>query len=114
MQHQLYDIHRQFIPSVPSTQDQFDVSLDWFILDGKSMVIADIIHSDGLRVLLFSSDENLCILSRAEFIFGDGTFRICPWPWYQVFIMPNSAVPVVFALLPDKSRRNHSTAICQN
>ena len=78
IQHKLYDIRRQFIPSAPSTQDQFDVSLDWFNLDGKSMVIADIVHSDGLRVLLFSTDENLCILSRAEIIFGDGTFRICP------------------------------------
>ena len=80
MQHKLYDIRRSFIPAAPSTQDEFNVTSDWFQIDKESMVIADISHNDGLRVLIFSTSENLSILSRSEFIFGDGTFRICPWP----------------------------------
>ena len=77
MQHKLYDIRRSFIPAAPSTQDEFNVTSDWFQIDKESMVIADISHNDGLRVLIFSTSENLSILSRSDIIFGDGTFRIC-------------------------------------
>ena len=46
------------------------------------------------------------------FFSGDGTFKITPWPWYQVFIIhasvgKTSSVPVVFSLLPDKTRRSY-------
>ena len=72
----------------------------------------DKLHSDGLCVLLFSSDESLQVLSRARTILADGTFRICPSLWYQVFIISaefreNAFVPVAFGLLPDKKRRSY-------
>ena len=44
MQHKLYDIRRSFIPAAPSTQDEFNVTSDWFQIDKESMVIADISH----------------------------------------------------------------------
>ena len=44
-------------------------------------------------------------------ISGDGTFRITPYLWYKTFILHasvgHSAVPVVFALLPDKKKRSY-------
>ena len=89
-----------------------DVTSEWFLLNEESIVTADIIHSDGLRVLSFSSTSCLQILSRAETIFADGTFKITPWPWYQLFIIhasvgPSSSVPIMFSLLPDKTRRSY-------
>ena len=70
------------------------------------MVKGDVLHSDGLRVLLFSTDESLNILARARTVVCDGTFRITPYLWYQTF-RKNSFVPVCFGLLPDKTRRSY-------
>ena len=51
----------------------------------ESVVKGDILHSDGLRVILFSTEDSLQILSRAQTILADGTFRITPHLWYQTF-----------------------------
>ena len=52
------------------------------------------------------------IYSDIYYILGDGTFRITPSLWYQTFILHasvgRSAVPVLFALLPDKQKRSYS------
>ena len=111
LQSSMYRIRREFIPAAPSTQAELDTSLDWFLLHDsqESMVKGDILHSDGLRVLLFASDESLKIMARARTILADGTFRITPYLWYQTFILSaefreNSFVPVAFGLLPDKKR----------
>ena len=47
-----------------------------------------------------------------ETFLGDGTFRVTPYPWYQVFLLhcsvgPTSTVPVCFSFLPDKCRRSY-------
>ena len=112
MQTSLYRIRRKFIPPAPASQAELDVHLDWFLISrdpDESLVKGDVIHSDGLRVLLFSSDESLNILARARTILCDGTFRITPYLWYQTFVLnaefrENSFVPVAFGLLPDKTR----------
>ena len=86
----LYRIRRQFIPPAPSSQIDLDENLDWFLVGrnpDESLVKGDIVHSDGLRVLLFSTDESLIILGRTRTILCDGTFRITPYLWYQVFIV---------------------------
>ena len=108
-------MRRRFIPAAPTTQAELDINLDWFLVNHdpkESLVKGDILHSDGLRVLLFSTDESLNILARAQTILCDGTFRICPYLWYQVFVISaefrdNSFVPVCFGLLPDKKRRSY-------
>ena len=113
----MYRIRREFIPPAPKTQSQLDVNLDWFLLDScsqssESIVKGDILHSNGLRVLLFASDETLKIMSRSRTILADGTFRITPHLWYQTFVLnaefrTNQFVPVAFGLLPDKKRQSY-------
>ena len=108
----MYSIRRQYIPPAPTIQVELDTTLDWFKVSlgsDESMVKGDIIHIDGLRVLLFSTDESLKIMSRSRIILADGTFLICPYLWYQVFILnaefrENCFVPVCFGLLPDKKK----------
>ena len=112
VQSTLYGLRRDFIPPAPNTQAELDTSIQWFNLGGdssESIVKGDTIHSDGLRVLLFASDESLRIMARSQTILADGTFRITPYLWYQTFILSaeyrdNSFVPVAFGLLPDKKR----------
>ena len=106
VQTNLYRIRRQYIPA------DLDIGLDRFLCSREPrefIVKGDILHSDGLRVLLFATDESLNILARARTVLGDGTFRITPYLWYQVFVvsaefLDNSFVPVAFGLLPDKKR----------
>ena len=51
------------------TQAGLDVSLDWFLVSPTETVVkGDVLHSDGLRVLLFASDESLRIMARARTI----------------------------------------------
>ena len=73
----LYNIRRKFIPPAPASQEDFDVNSAWFHVDGKSIVLSDVIHSDGLRVLTFSTTENLEILSRSGVYFYKLVFGIC-------------------------------------
>ena len=106
----LYRLKRKFIPSAPTSQADLNVDLDWFhISSQESIVKGDLLHSDGLRVILFASDDSLKILARARTILADGTFKITPYLWYQTFILSAEYqdfqfVPVAFALLPDKKR----------
>ena len=112
IQTSLYRIRRLFISPEPSSQTDLDVNLNWILVSrnpNESLIKGDIVHSDGLRVLLFSTDESLSILARSSTILCDGTFRICPYLWYQVLIVSaefqeNSFVLVAFGLLPDKKR----------
>ena len=112
VQTSLYRIRREFIPAAPTSQAELNTNLDWFLVNREpreSLVKGDILHSDGLRVLLFASDESLKIMARDRTILADGTFRITPYLWYQTFVISaefreNSFVPVAFGLLPDKKR----------
>ena len=78
--------------------EEFDKNLKWFLISNpndaddsledeesqgrlESIVKGDKIHSDGLRVLLFATEDSLRMLARARTILGDGTFRICPTLW---------------------------------
>ena len=70
MQSSLYRERRKYIPPAPACQEDLDVLSPWFLSGEESLVIGDIIHSDGLRVLVLSSNECLEILSRAETIHG--------------------------------------------
>ena len=61
----LYRRRRDHIPANPKTQEEFNVYLEMFrYMDGKGICIGDIQLSDGRRVLLFSSDAHLKILTR--------------------------------------------------
>ena len=71
----------------------------------ESLVKGYIVHSDGLMVLLFSTDESLSILGRARTIPCDGTFLSVVFV-VSVEFCENSVVPVAFGLLSDNKRYN--------
>ena len=119
IQSTMYRIRREYIPAAPKSQAELDTTLPWFLFDSssssssESIVKGDILHSNGLRVLLFASDDTLKLMSRARTILADGTFRITPYLWYQTFVLhaefkKNQFVPVAFGLLPDKKRQSYN------
>ena len=57
LQTKMYAIRRLFIPPAPETQDELDIHSKRFLINDKTIVIGDYLHSDGLRTLGCSTDE---------------------------------------------------------
>ena len=89
IQSTLYQIRREYLPTAPYSQEDFDTDLDWFLIEAtdnldvtleddrsdnqskENIVKGDKICSDGLRVIMFASEHSLKILTRARTILGD-------------------------------------------
>ena len=103
----LYRHRQSFIPKAPSSYDDFDISHEWFQFTSNESVVKGDVNVNGGRVILFTSKESLKLISRTEAIGLDGTFKISPKLWKQVFIVNAQVIsdlwlPVAFAFLPDK------------
>ena len=65
--------------------------------------------------MLFTINDIMEVLARAKEILGDGTFKITPFLWGQVFVISAQVTPFVFVpvaafLMPDKTRASYSEA----
>ena len=60
-------------------------------------------------IIVFTTVGNLHHLGRAETWYGDGTFSVCPYLFYQLYTIHaevhGQILPLVFNLLPSKSKR---------
>ena len=76
---------------------------------GKLFLIDD--SKDDDRVLLFSTDDNLKLLSKHRDWLGDGTFKILPLLFLQLYSIlveiNNFIIPLAFGLLPNKTQRTY-------
>ncbi|XP_022161380.1 uncharacterized protein LOC111027331 [Myzus persicae] len=79
-------------------------------IDGRTFLINDIEPVES-RILVFATKENLDLLSKSDHWFADGTFKSCPPLFTQVYtihvIKHNLVIPVVFALMPDKTQSSY-------
>ncbi|CAF1092581.1 unnamed protein product [Brachionus calyciflorus] len=64
--------------------------------------------TDKNRVIFFTTDQNLKLLSTYRDWYCDGTFSICPSPFKQVYtihiIIRGTTLPMVYAFLPNKKQ----------
>ncbi|CAF1618235.1 unnamed protein product, partial [Rotaria magnacalcarata] len=67
------------------------------------------------RIIIFSSTEQLQLLENGEELLVDGTFKVSPSIFYQLYAMHvvyrNAVLPVVFALLPNKTEQTYRRLI---
>ncbi len=74
---------------------------------GKLFLIDD--SNDDERVLLFSTKKNLKLLSENLDWLGDGTFKILPLIFFQLYtilvVINNFIIPLAFGLLPNKKQK---------
>ena len=86
-QNSMYAARNEIIPGAPKTQFDFDLNLPWFQYTSSERYVIGEASSDHGRIVVFSTTQHLQQLARAETILGDGTFKICPSLWRQVFII---------------------------
>ena len=62
--------------------------------------------SEGSRIIVFGTDDSLSRLCASDIVLMDGTFKVCPRVFYQLYVihshMCGTVLPELFCLLPDK------------
>ena len=88
IQSRLYNKKYEFVPRDPVDMKDFDPDLPWCrLISGENIIKGDTLLENGKRILMFSTNDLLEIAARAAEILGDGTFKITPKLWGQVFVI---------------------------
>ncbi|KAE9522326.1 hypothetical protein AGLY_017272 [Aphis glycines] len=103
-------------PVNPSTLSEINIIDPYtFTLNKKPFLLYDSGSDDVNRILLFSTEENLKILSDQCHWFIDGTFKSSPQLFTQILtihaIKYDTVLPLVFALVPNKTRDSYTKII---
>ena len=103
---QLYRQRHFLIPQ--SAKDVNDIILndEWSQTEsGEHFILIDDI-SEGSRIIVFGTDDSLHRLCASDIASIDGTFKVCPRVFYQLYDihshMYGTVLPELFCLLPDK------------
>ena len=80
--------------------------------DQRRFLLYDSGRGDVNRMLIFSTDQFLQTLHDSEHWMCDGTFKVSPNLFYQVYtvhaLIRNNVLPCVFVLLPNKQHVTYS------
>lgn len=114
----IYHERRKSYPALPkSLNETLDVlrTLDVSTSQKEDLLLyCD--RADGTPLVIFSCYTNLLHLCNAQTILGDGTFRYCPKFFLQIYtihaVINQHFVPLVFALLPDKTEATYTKMLC--
>ena len=64
-----------------------------------------------VRIIMFATDANLDLMRESMRLAGDGTFKVAPTLWYQIYTIHATkngyTVPCVYALLPNKQKETY-------
>ena len=79
-----------------------------------------LIHDSGPgddRIIIFSTAENLVLLVQSREWFADGTFKVTPQPFHQLYTIHarlfGSVIPLVFVLMPNRTRETYRRVLHQ-
>ena len=71
------------------------------LLEGES---DDGNQDDNIKMIIFATAANLNYLGRSDIWYGDGTFTVCPFLFYQLYTLHaevhGQIVPLLYSLLP--------------
>ncbi|KAE9523275.1 hypothetical protein AGLY_016223 [Aphis glycines] len=119
-------VRRKNLPPNPKTLNDFGTLPDRYqkTLTGEHFLIYDSLDDDSVnegRVVVFSTRRNLELLARSDCWFLDGTFKVCPTIFTQVFTILGTckqhdahdtvAIPFVYALLSSKKTVQYATVL---
>ena len=114
VQSELFKERRCFIPPEPKSVQDLDLE-SGFLFEGEENIIkGDTIISENKRVVMFITNALLDVLARGKQILGDGTFKITPSLFHQVFCISSQVdldgtfVTCAYVLLPDKTKESYN------
>lgn len=95
-------------PEVPQTLSDFIVPENMQTTEnGDRFLQYDSGSDDPKRIIIFSTESNMRLLSKIKHWFADGTFDNCPNFFAQLYTIhgyyENVILPLVYVLLPDKT-----------
>jgi hypothetical protein len=99
-------------PPVPQERHGYVIPEEFqFLQNGEQFLQFDSGQDDKNRILIFASNEGLNDLASFPSLAGDGTFKVSPDIFYQVYTLhiqeKSFSIPRVFALLPNKSEETY-------
>jgi len=104
---------RKSVPRVnpASAQDSRISDEISYLADGETFLQFDSGAGDVNRILVFASNKSLDVLQQSADVLCDGTFKICPAIFFQVYtvhvVYQGVVIPFVYALLESKSENNY-------
>lgn len=64
-------------------------------------------------IIIFTTKTNLSLLKQSKHWFADGTFKVCPNEFYQLFtlhaLLTSTIIPPVYGLLIGKSTKDYNS-----
>ena len=97
-------LRREDVPVIPQ-QYQLTATGERFLLFDSGV-------GDANRMLIFATDDGLQMLANSPQWFSDGTFKLCPEIFFQIYTLHalsnNEVLPCVFALLPSKTEATYT------
>lgn len=105
----IHKVREDNMPPNPLSREEIpEIPLDFQNTSaGERFLIFDSGVGDRDRILIFGSDIGLQLLNESEHWYGDGTFKVCPEIYYQLYTLHaqrnGSIFPCIFALLPNKT-----------
>ena len=104
----LYRARRKQTPKLPETLNDITLEGKWTeTATGDRFLLFDD-NTETDRLIAFATTESLAHLSAANTFYCDGTFYTCPSMFRQIYSIhiqiDGTMTPVVYALLPNKSK----------
>lgn len=109
-------------PPTPQSRSGFIIPPEYTHLEsGEQFLLHDSGAEDDSRILIFATPRMLDVMDRYPHWFADGTFKVSPEIFYQLFtlhvLVQDTVIPCVYALLPNKTAATYTrfwNALCES
>ena len=99
------------LPINPISRCDFEIPVEYKTIEGSKFLQYDSGINEMNRILIFASEKALEDLTSATTWGCDGTFKIVPMQWHQLFCIhiffKDTMFPRLFALLPNKNESTY-------
>ncbi|XP_060867196.1 uncharacterized protein LOC132942645 [Metopolophium dirhodum] len=108
-----YRVCLETSPSNPSSLEDLIIPEKYLLTTGKKpFMLYDSGKEDPQRLLIFSTKENLELLTTCDHWYADGTFSSSPPLFSQIYTIHgakfSTCLPLVYALLPNKTQATYT------
>ncbi|XP_078536767.1 uncharacterized protein LOC144822773 [Lissotriton helveticus] len=99
----------------PRTYQDINLTANQIITLNKQPFIVYDNENNDKRLIIFGTSMNLVKLQQSQYWMMDGTFNICPKPFFQLYtihgLYHNCNIPLLYALLPNKNNSTYMELI---